>query len=168
MLTKALIGRDRLGPLEGLGAAAVGDGPAPGIADFAVESVGAMGRVFGPEGIGRLGEALFGGRERGVNDAVGVVGVARVAGQAAESGQLEAFFFLFAGLNVFVGILNLLPLPPLDGGHLAVLGWEAISGRRVDQRKLIPITAVVAGFLILFTVSLLYLDVVSPIPNPFE
>jgi membrane-associated protease RseP (regulator of RpoE activity) len=67
-----------------------------------------------------------------------------------------------------VGILNLLPLPPLDGGHLAVLGIEQVTGRRIDQRKLIPVTALVAVFLLLFTVSLLYLDVVQPIPNPFQ
>ncbi|MGH2677670.1 MAG: site-2 protease family protein, partial [Actinomycetota bacterium] len=68
----------------------------------------------------------------------------------------------------FVGIVNLFPLPPLDGGHLAVLGIERVTGRRIDQRKLIPITALVAGFLLLFTFSLVYLDVVRPIPNPFQ
>jgi membrane-associated protease RseP (regulator of RpoE activity) len=127
-----------------------------------------MGRVFGPEGLGQIGEALVGGRERTVNDPVGVVGAARAAGQAFAAGQFGSYLYLFAFFNVFVGILNILPLPPLDGGHLAVLGFEGLTGRRVDQRKLIPITALVAGFLILFTFSLLYLDVVSPIPNPFQ
>jgi membrane-associated protease RseP (regulator of RpoE activity) len=97
-----------------------------------------------------------------------VIGAARVSGQAVAAGQAEVFFSLFAFFNVFVGILNLLPLPPLDGGHLAVLGVERVTGRRIDQRKLIPITALVAGFLVLFTVSLVYLDVVRPIPNPFQ
>ena len=166
-VTRAVVGRDRMGPIEGVKAAAVGRGPFPGVTDFAVGSFQAMGRVFGPEGIGRVGEALFGDRDRGLNDPVGIVGAARVSGQAVESGQLEAFIFLFAFFNVFVGILNLLPLPPLDGGHLAVLGLEAATGRRIDPRRLIPISAVVAGFLILFTVSLLYLDIVEPIPNPF-
>ena len=78
------------------------------------------------------------------------------------------FLLLFAFFNVFVGILNLLPLPPLDGGHLAVLGLEAITRRHIDPRRLVPLTALVAGFLILFTVSLLYLDISSPIPNPFQ
>jgi membrane-associated protease RseP (regulator of RpoE activity) len=133
-----------------------------------VGSFQAMGRIFGPEGVGRVGELLLGREERSLNDPVGVVGAARVSGQAAEAGDIDFFLGLFAFFNVFVGILNILPLPPLDGGHLAVLGWEAATGRRVDPRKLIPVTAVVAGFLILFTVSLLYLDVVSPIPNPFQ
>jgi membrane-associated protease RseP (regulator of RpoE activity) len=91
-----------------------------------------------------------------------------VAGQAAEAGLLEAFIELFAFFNVFVGILNILPLPPLDGGHLAVLGFESLTGRRIDPRRLIPITALVAGFLILFTIALTYLDVFAPIPNPFQ
>jgi membrane-associated protease RseP (regulator of RpoE activity) len=126
-----------------------------------------MGRVFGPEGLGRVAQVLF-GEERTVNDPVGIVGVARVAGQAVEAGFLEAFLELFAFFNVFVGILNILPLPPLDGGHLAVLGFESVTGRRVDPRSLIPITALVAGFLVLFTIALTYLDVFSPIPNPFQ
>lgn len=161
LLTREYVGRDRSGPIEGLGDAAKGVGL------FTVESFRAMGRVFGPEGLGRVTEVLF-GEERTVNDPVGIVGVARVAGQAAEAGLLEAFIELFAFFNVFVGILNLLPLPPLDGGHLAVLGFESITGRRVDPRSLIPLTALVAGFLILFTIALTYLDVFAPIPNPFQ
>jgi membrane-associated protease RseP (regulator of RpoE activity) len=131
-----------------------------------VGSFQALGQVFGPEGLGRIGE-LLSGDERRLNDPVGIVGAARVSGQAVQAGQLDSFLLLFAFFNVFVGIVNILPLPPLDGGHLAVLGIEAVSRRRIDPRKLIPITALVAGFLILFTVSLLYLDVVNPIPNPF-
>ncbi len=133
-----------------------------------VGSFQAMARVFSPEGIGKVGEALLGERDRAADDPVGIVGAARVSGQAVQTGNVDVLFALFAFFNVFVGILNLLPLPPLDGGHLAVLGVETITRKRVDPRRLIPITAVVAGFLILFTVSLLYLDVVQPIPNPFR
>jgi membrane-associated protease RseP (regulator of RpoE activity) len=127
-----------------------------------------MGRVFGPEGLGRVGELLLGRDERSVQDPVGVVGAARVSGQAVQAGLFDVFFQLFAFFNVFVGILNLLPLPPLDGGHLAVLGFETVTGRRVDPRRLIPITALVAGFLVLFTIAITYLDLFSPIPNPFR
>jgi len=155
-------GRLHEGPIE-----AVGKG-LESMGDMVVGSFRAMGQVFGPEGLRRIAQLLLGEGSRTPNDPVGVVGAARVSGQAVQAGQLDVFFYLFAFFNVFVGILNILPLPPLDGGHLAVLGIEAVSGRRVDPRKLIPITAVVAGFLILFTVSLLYLDVVSPIPNPFQ
>jgi membrane-associated protease RseP (regulator of RpoE activity) len=155
-------GRDRSGPIEGV----VRSGEE--IGSMVVGSFQAMGQVFGPEGIQRVGELLVGGGERTARDPVGVVGAARASGQAVEAGAFDVFLYLFAFFNVFVGILNILPLPPLDGGHLAVLGWEAVTGRRLDPRRLIPITAVVAGFLILFTVSLLYLDVVRPVPNPFQ
>jgi membrane-associated protease RseP (regulator of RpoE activity) len=153
--------RERTGPFEAI----TRSGGA--IGQLTVASFRAIGTVFGPEGLGRIWSALT-GEERSVNDPVGVVGAARISGQALEAGQIEFFFSLFAFFNVFVGILNALPLPPLDGGHLAVLGFEAATGRRVDPRRLAPITALVAGFLILLTISLFYLDVVAPIPNPFQ
>jgi membrane-associated protease RseP (regulator of RpoE activity) len=162
IVTQAVVGQDRFGPAEGLSASARTMG------QLVVGSFRAMGQVFGPEGISRVAELLTGESQRQVNDPVGVVGAARVSGQAVAAGQAEVFFSLFAFFNVFVGILNLLPLPPLDGGHLAVLGVERATGWRIDQRKLIPITALVAGFLLLFTFSLVYLDVVRPIPNPFQ
>jgi regulator of sigma E protease len=162
ILSREYVGQDRSGPVEGVVDAG------RGVGQMVVGSFRAMGQVFGPEGLARVGRLLVGGAERSTNDAVGVIGAARVSGQAVAAGQAEIFFYLFAFFNVFVGILNILPLPPLDGGHLAVLGFEAATGRRVDPRKLIPVTALVAGFLILFTFSLLYLDVVSPIPNPFQ
>jgi membrane-associated protease RseP (regulator of RpoE activity) len=154
--------RERTGPIDAIGRSG------KAIGQLTVASFKAMGNVFGPEGIGRIWSALTGQEERTVNDPVGVVGAARISGQAVEAGQIEFFFSLFAFFNVFVGILNALPLPPLDGGHLAVLGFEAATGRPVDPRRLAPITAVVAGFLILLTISLVYLDITSPIPNPFQ
>jgi membrane-associated protease RseP (regulator of RpoE activity) len=162
VVSEAVVARDRSGPVEGVADAG------RAIGQMVVGSFRAMGQVFGPEGISRVAQLLTGERERSTADPVGVVGAARVSGQAVAAGQAEVFFSLFAFFNVFVGILNLLPLPPLDGGHLAVLGIERVTGRRLDQRKLVPVTAVVAAFLLLFTVSLLYLDVVRPIPNPFQ
>ena len=153
--------RDRSGPVESI----TRSGRA--IGQLTVGSFQAIGTVFGPEGLGRIWAALT-GEQRTVNDPVGVVGAARISGQALEAGQIEFFFSLFAFFNVFVGILNILPLPPLDGGHLAVLGFEAATGRQVDPRRLAPITALVAGFLILLTLGLVYLDISSPIPNPFQ
>lgn len=154
--------RERTGPIDAIGKSG------KAIGQLTVASFKAMGTVFGPEGLGRIWQALTGQEERTVNDPVGVVGAARISGQAVEAGQIEFFFSLFAFFNVFVGILNALPLPPLDGGHLAMLGVEAATGRPVDPRRLAPITAIVAGFLILLTISLVYLDITSPIPNPFQ
>ncbi|HWC32452.1 MAG TPA: site-2 protease family protein, partial [Actinomycetota bacterium] len=157
-----VLARHRLSPIEALG------GSAAGVGELVVASFRAMGRVFGPEGLGRIGEVLVGGRERSLNDPVGVVGAARVAGQAVQAGFFDVFLQLFAVFNVFVGLLNLMPLPPLDGGHLAVLGFEAVTRRPVDPRRLVPLTALVAGFLVLFTVALLYIDIANPLPNIFQ
>jgi membrane-associated protease RseP (regulator of RpoE activity) len=156
-----LLGRERAGPGEAISRSG------RAIGQLTVASFRAMGTVFGPEGLGRIWDALT-GEPRNVDDPVGVVGAARISGQAIEAGQIEFFFSLFAFFNVFVGILNALPLPPLDGGHLAVLGFEAATGRTVDPRRLVPITAIVGGFLILLTLSLFYLDIAEPIPNPFQ
>lgn len=137
------------------------------IGTMTAQSFGAIGRVFGPEGIGRLFE-LLSGEERTIEDPIGVVGAGRLAGQAAAAGSFEGFFALFMSLNIFVGILNLLPLPPLDGGHVLLLGIEkARGGRAVDMRRVVPVMAVVAGFLIIYTLLLLYVDIRNPIPNPF-
>ena len=127
-----------------------------------------LGDIFGPAGLRRIGELLFGGEVRQPTDATSVVGGAQIAGQAAAAGAWDVLVELFAVFNIFIGVLNLLPLPPLDGGHLAVVGLEAVTGRRVDPRKLVPLTALVAGFLILFVVSLVYLDIVNPLPSPFR
>jgi membrane-associated protease RseP (regulator of RpoE activity) len=59
-------------------------------------------------------------------------------------------------------------LPPLDGGHLAVLVYEKVRRRKLDPRRLIPLTTVVAGFIILYAVAVSYLDIVKPIPSPFR
>jgi membrane-associated protease RseP (regulator of RpoE activity) len=135
--------------------------------DISVAVVQRMGQVFGPAGIHRIFE-LLGGAPRTTSDVGTVVGTARLAGQAAASQDWADLLVLFATINIFVGILNLLPFPPFDGGHIAVALWEKVTRRRVDTRKLMPVAAVVLGFLILFSLSVLYLDVVNPIPNPFR
>jgi membrane-associated protease RseP (regulator of RpoE activity) len=135
--------------------------------DISAAVVARMGQVFGPSGIHRIID-LLGGAPRKTTDVGTVVGTARLAGQAAASQDWADLLVLFATVNIFVGILNLLPVPPFDGGHVAVALWEKVTRRRVDPRRLIPVAAVVMGFLVLFSVSVLYLDLVNPIPNPFR
>jgi membrane-associated protease RseP (regulator of RpoE activity) len=96
------------------------------------------------------------------------VGVARVAGEAVESGWYWVLMLLFS-INVFVGIFNMVPLLPLDGGHVAIATYEkiasSIKGRRVqvDVTKLMPITAAVLAVLVILGLSALYLDIVRPV-----
>jgi len=120
------------------------------------------------------------GPERDPQGFVGVVGAGRISGEVLASDETLAFkvlgfLGLIAGLNFFVGVFNLLPLLPLDGGHIAVLLYEQARDkvkrlfgyagplRRVDLTKLLPITYAVVVFFAGFTVFLLGADIVNPI-----
>lgn len=130
--------------------------------DTSVQTIVNIGRIFGPQGIGRMAQLLFTDAPREITDPRSVVGIGQVAGQTASGGYAGDLLYLFALVNVFIGLLNLLPLPPFDGGHLAVLGIEKIRGKQVDMRKVVPVSVAVAAFFIVFTVSVIYLDVVKP------
>jgi membrane-associated protease RseP (regulator of RpoE activity) len=133
------------------------------VGEAMAQTVGGIGRIFGPEGVGRLFKLLFTDAPRRTSDAASVVGIGRVVGQTAQSGSVWDILYIFALVNVFIGLLNLLPLPPFDGGHLAVLAIEKVRGKTIDMRKLVPISAAVAAFFILFTFAVIYLDIAKPI-----
>ncbi len=147
---------------EGLVGAVTGGATLVG--DALSDTVTNLGRVFGPEGIGRVFRLLFTDAQRAPTDPASVVGIGQVASQTASSENAGDLLFLFAVVNVFIGFLNLLPLPPFDGGHLAMLAIEKLrGGRPVDMRKVVPISVAVVGFFVLFTMSIIYLDIVKPI-----
>jgi membrane-associated protease RseP (regulator of RpoE activity) len=120
--------------------------------------------LFSPSSIARIFSQAAGSRPRTAQDPTTVVGLTGQAGGLFGHGNVGAFFLLIAFFNVFIGVANLLPLPPLDGGHLAVLAYEKIRGRDVDMRKLIPITVTVISVFGSLFLLLLYLDIVRPIP----
>ncbi len=96
---------------------------------------------------------------------VTVVGASRLAGRVASYG---AFYFLnfIAFILLFLAYVNLLPLPPLDGGHLMVILVEKVSGKEIDIRKLYPVAVVVITFFVTMFVLTLRLDIFSPIQLP--
>ena len=155
-------GRQKYNPVVATGKAFVATGQS------VKEVVLALGKIFGPSGLRRIGDLLAGTRPRQTTDVTSVVGATRLAGEAVRAGAWDALFSLLITFNIFVGILNLVPLPPPDGGHLAVLVYEKIRRRRPDLRKLVPLTAAVAGFIVLLAVSQIYIDITNPIPNPFR
>lgn len=137
------------------------------VARFTARSVTTLPEVFAPVFNGELWQSLTETGARDQEGAVGLVGASRVAGRAAEAGMYAELLSFIAGLTIFIGLMNLLPLPPLDGGHLAVLAYEKITGRTVDVRKLIPLAAAVISFFVILFVAVLYLDLARPIDIPF-
>jgi membrane-associated protease RseP (regulator of RpoE activity) len=132
--------------------------------DFTAASFVGIGNVFKQVVDGSLWNALSDDGPRAIDESpCGIVCATQIAGRS------EPFYLvnLIVGFTIFVGLMNLLPLPPLDGGHLAVLGYEAVTGRAVDLRKLIPVAAAVISFFIVLFVAVLYLDLARPIELPF-
>jgi len=133
-----------------------------------------------PAKIGSLMGTVFEGKPRDQAGAVGVVGLGRIGGEIAQSPRVDALdkvftlLSLLAGVNLLLFFLNLLPLLPLDGGHVAGAIVEAVRRgiarvrRRehlifVDVAQLVPVMYVVAGFLVLFSALVMYADIVKPI-----
>jgi membrane-associated protease RseP (regulator of RpoE activity) len=141
-------------------------------------SLKALGAFFAPSSLrdyaGQLTNASSKSTPAAADDQrfVSVVGVARIAGQAAESGMFNVIYLLVL-LNIFIGVFNLVPLLPLDGGHVAIATYERIrsrAGRRyqADVGKMMPIAAAVILVLVLIGVTSIYLDIVRPVANPFQ
>jgi membrane-associated protease RseP (regulator of RpoE activity) len=97
-----------------------------------------------------------------------VVGVTQVSGTVGETQGFVGVLYLLAVLNVFVGVFNMFPLLPLDGGHAAVATYERVrerGGRRyfADVSRLMPFAMGVIMVLLVLFVSGLYLDVTQPL-----
>lgn len=99
---------------------------------------------------------------------IGIVGITRLAGQAVANNQWAIFIAILIQLNIVVGVFNLLPLPPMDGGYLAFVLWQVITRREVDLRKVVPVAALIVGLLVMLTVGLVWLDITNPVPYPFR
>jgi membrane-associated protease RseP (regulator of RpoE activity) len=185
--------RERLNPIAAVGEAGSSFG------QVVKDSVVAIGDRFSPSGIGEYvdtvtsasqnDDAVVSGEIRPLdpsaphavassdpsqdeNRFLSILGVIRLGSQAADSGAI-AFLWLLVMVNIFLGLINLAPLPPLDGGHAAIATYEAIreklSGRRyrVDITKVMPITYAMVLLLVGIFVTSLYLDIVDPVQNPF-
>jgi membrane-associated protease RseP (regulator of RpoE activity) len=134
--------------------------------DSARESVISIGRVFGPQGVGRIASLLFTDADRDLNDPASVVGIGQQVGAVGEQGEWAFMILILAYVTVFIGLVNLLPLPPFDGGHLALLAIEKVRGRPVDMRRVVPVSAVVMAFLVTFVLATVIVDITKPLPTP--
>jgi membrane-associated protease RseP (regulator of RpoE activity) len=111
-----------------------------------------------------------------------VVGAGEFTGEAFAApvgwqARVTVVLLIIISLNIFVGLFNLLPLLPLDGGHLAVVIYETIRSRiarllrrpdpgQVDMRKLLPLSVGVFALLVGFGLLLILADVVNPVHIP--
>jgi membrane-associated protease RseP (regulator of RpoE activity) len=129
-------------------------------------SVHSVGHVFGPSGVSRLYDSLVHGAPRDLNGGTSVVGVGQQTGALVFQGAWGTLLELMGFITVFIGLVNLVPLPPFDGGHLALLVIEKVRGKAVDYRRVIPVAAVVIGFLVVFVLATVVLDIVQPLPGP--
>ena len=108
---------------------------------------------------------MIGVTPRGNQGPVSIVGAARIAYDSKTLG-VSAFLEVIAWIFIAVAIFNLLPLPPLDGGFLLVILIEVLFRKRIDLRKLVPVTIVVIVVLVLIATRLIFLDIVNPIRLP--
>ncbi len=140
-------------------------------------SVSALGHIFSAHGLSQYWDQLTNAKAATASQRSGlriqsIYGAARTAVQGVESGAGE-FLAVMISINIFVGMLNLLPMLPLDGGHVVIAVYERIRSRKgrmyhADAAKLLPYTYAFVLFLGFVFVSSLYLDITHPIANPFH
>ena len=133
-----------------------------------------------PQRVPQLFRAAFLGEERDPNGPIGVVGVSRISGEVfafedfTTTEKISFFFQLLAGVNLVLFLFNLLPIYPLDGGHIAGALYEKaravvarLSGRPdpgpFDIARLMPVAYVVAGLFLALSGLLLIADLFNPI-----
>ena len=136
-------------------------------------SLSGIGQAFTPDSIAAWLQQTDGDAPRTTDGPVSLIGAAQVATALGRVGAFSSVLLLLAQLQIVIGTLNLLPLPPFDGGHLAVLAVESVvnavrrtRGRagdwQVDPASLMPLTLAVLLILGLFALTAFYVDIVNP------
>jgi membrane-associated protease RseP (regulator of RpoE activity) len=146
-----------------------------GVVTVGHEAVNALGKIFSPSGISQYFSVLSGSdksEEANQQRFLSPVGFAQVATHAVDAGWLAVVQLLLV-INVFLGLVNLVPLLPFDGGHIAIATYEQIMSTitrrriRVDVAKLMPVAGAVLVVLLFIAVSSLFLDITHPVGNPY-
>jgi len=139
--------------------------------DLAVQLGKSMAAI--PSKVGALVHAIGGG-ERDPETPISVVGASIIGGDTVDHGLWVAFWFFLAQLNFVLGAINLVPLLPFDGGHIAVAIYEkirnmfrairgALPAAPVDYTKLMPATYVILAVVVGYMALTVTADLVNPI-----
>ncbi|KXP09807.1 hypothetical protein AXK57_13300 [Tsukamurella pulmonis] len=152
---------DHYNPITAIG------GTAAFTMDLGHKTIVAIGEL--PQKVPALIDAIK-GEERGLDTPQSLVGASMIGGEVVERDMWAVFFLLLAGLNLMLGLINLLPVPPFDGGHMAVVIFEKLrdlvtrrKGGPVDYMKLAPLTYVVLALAGGYMLLVLTADIVNPI-----
>jgi membrane-associated protease RseP (regulator of RpoE activity) len=161
----------RSGPIHALGTAAAG------IGHVTAATLSALGSKFSPHGLSAFFVQLDNTKAADAaakNDSrpVSIVGAVRVATQGAAGGIADLLEVLVT-IIIGVGIINLFPMLPLDGGHVLVAVYERARSRKgkpyhADVTKLAPVAGAFVLFLVVFVAAAVFLDITHPIANPFQ
>jgi membrane-associated protease RseP (regulator of RpoE activity) len=133
-----------------------------------------------PQRVVDLVVSLVGPGERDPNGLIGVVGVGRIAGEITSlntvpvADRAASLIQLVGGLNIALFVFNLIPLPPLDGGHIIVALFDGVrrlfarirrkaGPKPIDAAKVLPVTFAVASVLGCLTLLLVVADIIKPI-----
>jgi len=166
-------GKEKSGPIEGVGKSV------SKLGELTVGTVKGLGAMFSPSGASSYGRQLVDRPSSGSVQPDGTeprflspLGFGRLANQAAAAGWQEVLLLLVL-INVFVGMFNMVPLLPFDGGHVAIATYERLRSRKgrqyhADVSKAMPVFYAVVVLLVFIAVSSLYLDAVQPFDNPFQ
>ena len=139
------------------------------IGDVTTGTVNGIARVFSPSGVQEYSKnftsnAPKAGSEADLNRPRSVVGIVD-EGSSLVNGDFWGLLWLLGAVSLALALFNLIPLPPFDGGHAAVVVYEAIASKvrgrtvRADWRKLMPVTAVVLAIFVTFGLSAMLLDI---------
>jgi len=129
------------------------------------DSVGGVVKVLNPVNIYHH---LDGTNKDQSTQPVTVYGISKLSSKIGDETGLAGILLTLAGINVFIGLLNMVPLLPFDGGHAAVATYERVRSRKgkryqADVGKMVPVAMAVMTFLVFVLFAGLYLDIVNPI-----
>jgi membrane-associated protease RseP (regulator of RpoE activity) len=139
------------------------------IKDVSVGTANAVFRLFSPDGVSTYSKNFTSAAPKAGSNADlerprSIIGIVD-QGSDIVGGDVWALLWLLGGISLILALFNLIPLPPFDGGHAAVVGYEwlasKVTGRTVeaDYKKLMPVAAIVLAFFLMLSLSAMFLDV---------